>query len=296
VEGHGLEKFKDASLIATSAPRSWTLLSAEIRSFTIGEFPAFTPPNAEITQVIADTGLATSTRSSGGVTQEVVATPGTTWLCPAGIREEATRLSDHFPEVLHVYMPQHSFVQVNNEGIVNCSAQNLRYECRVSDPIVHRVTQEVIRELRHETSSGGLKIDALAVELITTLAHGHMEASHSRQPLAFAKGLLDPQRLERVLQYIEANLDDDITVNDLAEAACFSLFHFARAFHLAMGKPPHGYLSERRLDRAKQLLAHSDASLVDISLICRFSGQANFTKAFKRAMGVSPGRYRQAHR
>ena len=272
------------------------MLSAEIRSFTVGEFDAFTPPNAEITQVIADTGQALSTRSSGGVTQEVVALPGTTWLCPAGIREEATRLSKDFPEVLHVYMPQHTFLQVNNEGLVSCAAQNLRYECRVSDPIVHRVTQEIVRELRHETSSGGLKIDALAVELITALAHGHMDTSHSRKPVAYAKGLLDPQRLGRVLQYIEANLDADITVNDLAEAACFSLFHFARAFHLAMGKPPHAYLSERRLDRAKNLLAHSDASLVDISLACRFSGQANFTKAFKRAIGISPGRYRQAHR
>jgi AraC family transcriptional regulator len=296
VEGHGLEKFKDASLLATSARRSWSLLSAEIRSFNILEFDAFTPPNAEITQVIADTGLASSTRSSGGVTQEVVTTPGTTWLCPAGIREEATRLTNPFPEVLHVYLPQHSFIQVSNEGMVNCSPHNLRYECRVSDPVVHRVTQEIINELYDETSSGGLRIDALAVDLITTLAHSHMDTSPSREPLAFAKGLLDPRRLDRVLQYIEANLDADITVNDLAEAACFSLFHFSRAFHLAVGKPPHAYLSERRLDRAKQLLAYSDAPLVDISLTCRFSGQANFTKAFKRAVGVSPGRYRHAHR
>lgn len=295
MEGHGLEKFKDASLIATSSRRSWTMLSAEIRSFSAGEFDAFTPPNAEITQVIADTGQATSTRSSGGVTQEVVAVPGTTWLCPAGIREEATRISDDFPEVLHVYMPQHSFVQLNNEGI-NCSAQNLRYEYLQWDPVIHRVTGEIIKELHHETSSGGLKIDALAVELFAALAEDHMDSAPSRLPLAFAKGLLDRQRLDRVLQYIEANLDTDITVNDLAEAACFSLFHFVRAFHLAMGRPPHAYLSERRLDHAKHLLAYSEAPLVDISLTCRFSGQANFSKAFKRAMGVSPGRYRRAHR
>lgn len=296
MEGHGQEKFRDASLIATSSRRSWTLLSAELRSFAQGEFDAFTPPNAEITQVVADTGGAYSTRSSGGVCQEVLAVPGTTWLCPAGIREEATRLSGDFPEVLHVYMPQHSFVRLNSEGVIDCSAQNLRYECRVADPTVHKVTSAVLDELRSETSSGGLKIDALAVELICALGQGHMEINPSRQPLEFAKGLLDRRRLDRVLQYIEANLDDDITVADLAAAACFSLFHFVRAFHLAMGRPPHAYISERRLDRAKHLLAHSDEALVDISLICRFSGQANFTKAFTRAVGVSPGRYRSAHR
>lgn len=295
MEGHGLEKFKDASLLATSARRSWTLLSAEIRSFTAGEFDAFTPPNAEITQVIADTGGAISTRASGGVRQEVVAIPGSTWLCPAGIREEATRLSHDFPEVLHLFIPQHSFVQLVSEGSVNCSAQNIRYEYLESDPIIHRVTGEVIKELKNETSSGGLRIDALAVDLIGALAHEHMETAPSRLPLEFAKGLLDRARLDRVLQYIEANLEDDITVGDLADAACFSMFHFVRAFHLAMGRPPHTYLSERRLDRARHLLAYSDASLVDISLICRFSGQANFTKAFKRSVGVSPGRYRRSY-
>ena len=110
------------------------------------------------------------------------------------------------------------------------------------------------------------------------------------------KGVLDHKRLDRVLQYIEANLEDDISVEQLAEAACFSLYHFVRAFHLATGRPPHAYVSERRLDRAKHLLAYSDNSLVDISLTCRFSGQANFTRAFTRAVGTSPGRYRQAHR
>lgn len=295
MEGHGQEKFKDASLIATSSRRSWTLLSAEIRSFAKGEFDAFTPPNAEITQVVADTGGAYSTRSSGGVSQRVLAVPGTTWLCPAGIREEATHLTGDFPEVLHIYMPHHSFVRLNNEGI-NCSAQNLRYECRVSDSTVHRVTSAIIEELRCETSAGGLRIDALAVELLSALGRDHMEINPARLPLEFAKGRLGPQRLGRVVQYIEENLEGDITVADLADEACFSLFHFVRAFHLAMGRPPHQYISERRLDRAKHLLAYSDEALVDISLICRFSGQANFTKAFTRAVGVSPGRYRSAHR
>jgi AraC family transcriptional regulator len=296
VEGHGQEKFKDASLIATSSRRSWTLLSAELRSFDMGEFDAFTPPNAEITQVVADTGGAYSTRSSGGISQEVLATPGTTWLCPAGIREEATRLTGDFPEVLHVYIPRHSFLLVSREGIVECSPQNLRYECRVSDPAIHRVTSAVIEELRNESSSGGLKIDALAVELIGALGQEHMEINPCRQPPAFAKGLLDRHRLDRVLQFIEANLDGDITVADLADAACCSLYHFVRAFHQATGRPPHAYISERRLDRAKHLLAYSEEPLVEISLLCRFSGQTNFTKAFKRAVGVSPGRYRRAHR
>src|SRR4029453_16666446 len=69
--------------------------------------------------------------------------------------------------------------------------------------------------------------------------------------------------------------------------------HFARAFRLAVGQPPHRYVSARRLERAKALLTRGDRSLVDIALSLGFSGQANFTRAFTQATGRAPGRYRQ---
>ena len=296
MEGHGIEKFKDTGLIATSATRSWTLLSAEIRSHQAGAIGAFTPQNAEITQVIHCNVSAISDRASGGVRQEVAAHSGTMWLCPAGIREEATRLSVDFPEVLHVYLPQHIFLRTADEGTGNFGAQDLRYQAGVKNPVLHAMTHGIICELQQETSSGGLKMDTLAVNLVAALAHDHAETSSSRPPVALAKGLLDRRRLDRVLAFIEANLESDISVGALADAACFSLFHFVRAFHLAMGRSPHAYLSERRLDRAKHMLAYSDTSLVNVAFACRFSGQANFTKSFTRTMGVSPGRYRRAFR
>jgi AraC family transcriptional regulator len=293
MEGHGSEKYKDASLIATSANRSWSLLSAEVRSHKAGEIAPFTPQNAFITQTIQNTRSNVSIRSSGGVRQEVTeVTPGTIWLCPAGICEEATCLVDDFPEVLHVYLPPHIFLRHISEGSLNFGARDVRYQAQVTNPAVVRIIQNIRQELYQETCSGGLKMDALASELIGTLAQDHAEVS-SAKPLALAIGILDRRRLDRVLEYIETNLDLDIRVGELAKVACFSLFHFVRAFHLAMGRAPHAYLSERRLDRAKQLLAYSNTSLADISLTCRFSGQSNFTRAFTRAMGVSPGRFRK---
>ncbi len=59
------------------------------------------------------------------------------WLCPAGIREEATRLSVDFPEVLHVYLPQHIFLRPAAEGMGNFGAQDLRYEAGAKNPILH---------------------------------------------------------------------------------------------------------------------------------------------------------------
>ena len=265
MEGHGPEKFRDATLIATSASRAWSLLSAELRGHKVGEIGAFTPQNASITQTIGDTNCAYSIRSSGGVRQKVTAVPGTIWLCPAGIREEATLLSGDMPEVLHVYLAPHSFLGPIRETHPNFRAQDLRYQSHVTNPAVLKLTSKIVCELNQETSAGGLKMDALAVELIGTLAQDHAEIAPAGPPAALAKGALDRRRLDRVLGYIDANLETDISISDLAEAACFSLFHFVRAFHQAMGRPPHAYLSERRLDRAKRLLAYSNTSLADIS-------------------------------
>lgn len=294
MDGHGVAKFRDASLLATSADRPWTLLSAEIRSHGAGEIGAFTPQNAEITQILRDGPPAVSSRASGGVRQEVAATPGTTWLCPAGIREEATRLSADIPRVMHVYIPPHSFL-VGELATLSFSSQDLRYQAQVDSPRVEALLRAIEHELRQEGLAGGLRMDGLAVELIVALADDHRESGPSPAASRIA-GTLDRRRLDRVLAFINESLDKDLSLADLADVACVSVFHFARLFQHTLGATPHAYLSHRRLDLAKQRLALGGESLAEIALACRFSSQANFTRAFSHATGVSPGRYRHAAR
>jgi AraC-like DNA-binding protein len=103
---------------------------------------------------------------------------------------------------------------------------------------------------------------------------------------------LDGQRLRRVLEFVEANLETDIRVKDLAYVAALSRFHFSRAFRHATGQTPHRFVRTRRLEKARELLVKGDATLAEIALICNFSSQATFTKAFSRAVGLPPGEYR----
>ena len=98
------------------------------------------------------------------------------------------------------------------------------------------------------------------------------------------------RRLSRVLDYVEANLEGDLTLDHLASIACLSRFHFARAFKAATGYSPHQYVSAKRLERAKAFLIRGDHSLVDIALTLNFSCQANFTRAFRQVTGQTPGR------
>src|SRR5690348_9651948 len=71
---------------------------------------------------------------------------------------------------------------------------------------------------------------------------------------------LDRARLSRVLGYIEEHLGEDITVTDLANVACLSIFHFTRAFAGTMGVPPRRYVTRRRLELAKAMIATGRAS------------------------------------
>ena len=98
--------------------------------------------------------------------------------------------------------------------------------------------------------------------------------------------------LSRVTDFINASVERDFTVNELASVACMSPAHFSRSFKAATGTAPHEYVSRQRLDLAKRLLLTSDRLLVDIAYATGFSSQANFNRAFRRAVGTTPSAYR----
>jgi len=101
------------------------------------------------------------------------------------------------------------------------------------------------------------------------------------------------QRIERVLQYIEANLDKSISLAEVAEVSHFSAYHFHRIFTGMMGETINEYITRRRLERAVNLLIFkTERSVTQIALECGFSSSANFSKAIKLHFGFSPSEIR----
>jgi transcriptional regulator GlxA family with amidase domain len=103
---------------------------------------------------------------------------------------------------------------------------------------------------------------------------------------------LAPARLRRVIDFIEANLAQPLTLELLAHVAGLSVFHFARVFRQATGFSPYRYVCERRLLLAQRLLMAQEMAVQDIAPACGFPRHANFSAAFARARGMSPSRYR----
>ncbi|MDB5607350.1 MAG: hypothetical protein JWP25_4250, partial [Bradyrhizobium sp.] len=167
-----------------------------------------------------------------------------------------------------------------------------RHESGFQDPLVAQIAYAIASELQTQTSSGRLLAETLASTLAVRLVQNHVSPSCAQAFPLTTQGL-DRRRLSRVLDYIADNLEGDLTLDHLASIARLSRFHFARAFKAATGQPPHRYVSAKRLTRAKTLLSRRDRSLVDIALALNFSCQANFTRAFRRGTGLTPGQYRK---
>lgn len=110
---------------------------------------------------------------------------------------------------------------------------------------------------------------------------------------ARAPGGLASWQLARVRRHIELHLTSKLTNAGLAALVGLNEDHFARAFKVSIGRPPHSYVVERRIDRAKTLLSDSDLSLCQIALAAGFADQAHLTRRFRETVGASPALWRR---
>src|SRR5215813_6768236 len=110
------------------------------------------------------------------------------------------------------------------------------------------------------------------------------------------RGGLPPRALRRVREFIEANLAENISIQELGAIAGLSMYHFARAFKQSVGMPPHAYLVQRRVQRVQDLLTATDLPLSEIALAAGFADQSHCARRFRQHIGVTPGSYRWSMR
>jgi AraC family transcriptional regulator len=177
--------------------------------------------------------------------------------------------------------------------------QQIAEESGLSSTIEHRVIFQdptilhVAQLLRAEVLSAGLAGN-LYVESLRNLLAVHLLRNHTR---AFVKPAaadqLDGLKLRQLKNYIEEHLAEDLAIATLASLIPMSQFHFARAFKAATGEPPHRYVMQRRIERAKVLLAVARLSVAEVAYQVGFSNQSHFTMQFRKAVGITPKQFRE---
>ena len=157
------------------------------------------------------------------------------------------------------------------------------------DTVVSSVGFALLAEMESEAPGARLYAESLANVLAVHVLRNYTAAGEG--PRSF-KGGLSGRRLRRVLSYIAENHEHELTLEDLANEAAMSTFHFAREFKRATGTTPHQHLIKFRVERAKALLAESQLPLAEVGLRTGFSHQSHFTRLFRRLTGTTPQSYR----
>jgi len=289
--GHGRAKYTTGTRHQTSRGRGWHGLLAERWSHSEGDLGEIEPRDTEVIVMLRG-GLRVRRRGDGRL-QEHEAVPGTVWICPAGIREDMIHLYGEIEESVHIYLPATPFSATALQDLdIDPDKVCLHYDGGFRDPLIEQIARAVHAELVNPAPGGQMLVETLASALGVYVLRHHSNLSPASIPMPRARGALDVRRLQRVMDFIEAHLDEEVTLETLAREACLSPFHFARAFKAATGTTPHRYLTNRRLEHSKALIAANQLPLAAIAAACGFSSQAHFTKSFKEATGATPGVYR----
>ena len=100
--------------------------------------------------------------------------------------------------------------------------------------------------------------------------------------------------LDKVMEYISANLTSPLSLDDLAAHANMSRSYFSTTFRRLNGVSPWEYITMKRVELALSMLEHSDRSIIEIACSCGFNNTANFNRAFRKVTGRTPSSYRRA--
>jgi AraC-like DNA-binding protein len=110
------------------------------------------------------------------------------------------------------------------------------------------------------------------------------------------RGGLAPARANRICEYIDSHLQENIALEVLAGIAQLSVHHFARAFRQSLGIPPHNYIVQRRVEHAQQLLRNTELPISEIAIVAGFADQSHLARHFRTITGVSPSLARHRFR
>jgi AraC family transcriptional regulator len=219
----------------------------------------------------------------------VVLRRGAAWICPAG-ELVSLRVNSNFHYVRMSIDPAYFHRLIGEPG---AAPIELRRAYSVSRSQIGYLLSALVAESDAGNPGGLPFVEALATAL------SHQVALHAgvRKPsIARARGGLSAAAKRTALEMMAAQLDGQLTVEDLARAVGLSPAHFSRAFRETVGQPPHRHLLALRLEHARRLLEYPDAALANVAQRTGFADQAHFTRLFKREFGMTPGALQRVRR
>jgi AraC family transcriptional regulator len=210
--------------------------------------------------------------------------PGMSLIIPAG-EENAWRWNRGTDE-LHLYVSRSWLVETADAAGLAMPLLLPRFG--FEDRMLHSLASALLDERRSGGLGGPLFASSVADTVALRLLRDHCSVERRAPTVAMA-----PARLRRVRELVDERLGSPLTVEQMAEAAGLSRAHFTRCFRAATGKTPYGYVRERRLARARELLQGSAHSIAEVAVLTGFHSQSHLGRVFRASAGVTPAEYRR---
>ena len=166
----------------------------------------------------------------------------------------------------------------------------LRYSRKFADARLSAMVAAAHAEMVAGFPNGRLFLDSVEQAMAVALVNGH---AVRHRPVQLYRGGLGSARLRRVKELVHAKMEEDLSLDEMAESVGLSTAHFARMFRKSTGETPHQFVLRQRLERAKAMLRAPATRVLDVAVACGFKTQQHFAQVFRDVCGFSPTRYRQ---
>jgi len=197
-------------------------------------------------------------------------------------------------DFVHVYVQkafvEQCFTDVGLGDMADVPSFNLGFR---RDATIEQLVRSLTFPQMVGPTMGPLYVGGVCLALIARLisVEHHREVDFRKTKIS----ALPNWRLKRAVAHIDANIAEPISLGDVADAAGLTRMYFAAQFRAATGVRPHEFILRRRIECAQEMLLNSGTALVEIALSVGFQTQAHFTTVFKKIVGQTPHRWREAN-
>jgi AraC family transcriptional regulator len=194
-------------------------------------------------------------------------------------------MQDENDTAILLSLPPTLLQAVSDELEVETSKLEIRNRFQIRDMELETLSSMVKREIELGCPSGRLYLDGLGLAIASRLVAQY--SSLAGPPAHRSDGLNGP-KLKRVLSFIEDQLAEDLSLEQIAAVAGVSASYVKTQFRKSVGTPIHQYVIQRRVERAKELLTTSDLSVAEIAQATGFSHQSHLARHMRRVLGAPP--------
>ncbi|WP_320171707.1 AraC family transcriptional regulator [Maridesulfovibrio sp.] len=218
----------------------------------------------------------------------VVSVPGQLYIRPANQMVSVKSLDwGRSREFIHVALDQ-SRIADSVDGAFQGKTLSFRPGISVDDSRL----KALIEALAAEAEAGGPN-GLRFVDSLTTALAVHYVSNYSSLPYSGSESgrRLSRDQLTRAVEYMDAHIGSNLTIEDLAHEVGMSKYYFSRLFKEDTGATPYQFFLARRLEKARMLLDEGRNTITEIAHLLNFSDQSHFSRVFRKKFGMNPKSY-----